>query len=708
MSKQAGQSGPLVSIKRRLSFVLAVAIILSAGLLISAATLQSFGAVRLRVLLSLVGLGLGAFLAAIQVDGFPKYRSSAIAGLLALGVSQVFYHLLVWTGWTTEHFLWRAWWISFVLAVTTAHVLALKGASVGRRDLYERGTPISAMGLGLLLIGLALFREFPHTPGPLYKGLLAVVAVGSMVGSIVTWRRRVRERPQPAVTSRGAKVAWLALSHSILLLAGWYLGRTALPSSTPYDQLPSVLASLSSQELETQLATDLERLKVVVAGIDELARDYGALDAEVREKMNAEARDYYLPEEEDQVRALFMSYLSYRSALLRMVATYVSFEVVRDENVRARCFTLGYTAAMTTFKASLQLVTAYRDEVARLKLNEPERDWGIPAGMFDRIYEGVTNERNMELAMEMAAYFELERTGWREAGIWPREDFDWLEGRILDGFGDIQEHGIAGREARLDLFFDRVRQSAYTPMYAAQSILAEWIGDARIADRPPLITTERIEAIESQLKPGDIILERRNWFLSNAFLPGFWPHAALYVGRIEDLQRLGIADDPRLEAHLEDYLESASDGRDHTVIESVSEGVIFSSLTHSMHADYVAVLRPRLSEQEIGEAILRAFRHHGKPYDFEFDFFTADKLVCTELVYRAYEGMLRFDLVRMMGRDTLPALELVRKFGRERGQPGQELDFVLFLDAEPASGGANDATEDEFVASAERPAAFSH
>ena len=127
-----------------------------------------------------------------------------------------------------------------------------------------------------------------------------------------------------------------------------------------------------------------------------------------------------------------------------------------------------------------------------------------------------------------------------------------------------------------------------------------------------------------------------------------------------------------------------------------------------MHVDYVAVLRPRLSEQDIGEAILRAFRHHGKPYDFEFDFFTADKLVCTELVYRAYEGMLRFDLVRVMGRDTLPALELVRKYGRERGQPGQELDFVLFLDAEPASGSASEATEDAFVASADRPSAFSH
>ena len=154
------------------------------------------------------------------------------------------------------------------------------------------------------------------------------------------------------------------------------------------------------------------------------------------------------------------------------------------------------------------------------------------------------------------------------------------------------------------------------------------------------------------------------------------------------------------------YLESAPDGRDHTVIESVSEGVIFSSLTESMHADYVAVLRPRLSETEIGQAIVRAFRHHGKPYDFEFDFFTSDKLVCTELVYRAYEGMLHFDLVKVMGRDTLPALELVRKFAREREQPSQELDFVLFVDADRVSGRARNASEDEFCASADRPSAF--
>ena len=88
----------------------------------------------------------------------------------------------------------------------------------------------------------------------------------------------------------------------------------------------------------------------------------------------------------------------------------------------------------------------------------------------------------------------------------------------------------------------------------------------------------------------------------------------------------------------------------------------------------------------------------GKPYDFEFDFFSADKLVCTELVYRAYDGLIRFDLVPIMGRMTLPALEIAKKFQAERPRSDRELDFVMFLDAVPAENRARLATEDEFLA----------
>ncbi len=492
-----------------------------------------------------------------------------------------------------------------------------------------------------------------------------------------------------------------------LLLVGWYVGRATAPQPASFDTLPSALAGLPPEQIDTQVRADLKCLKTLAAGIDDLARRAAVLDSRLRENLAAQKRNYYLPKEEDQIRWQFMSYLSLRTALLRLVATYAGFEAVHDPALKARCFTVGYAAAMTTFQASLKLITMYHDQrMARAKLNEAEPQWGIPAGMFDRIYESVTTERNIELAAEMAAYFELERGRWREANVWPTEDFEWLETLIAQGQRYVNEHRIDTRRAWIDRFVERVRRDAYTPAYAAQSIVAEWIGDTRIVEKKPLIDIAQIEAIASELKPGDILLERRNWCLSNAFLPGFWPHAALYVGRIDDLRHLGIADNPTVKERLDEYLKPAPDGHDHTVIEAVSEGVIFNSLTESMHADYVAVLRPRVPEKQIAQAIVRAFRHKGKPYDFEFDFSTSDKLVCTELVYRAYDGMLHFDLVRIVGRPTLPALEIVRKFAAERQQPNRELDFVLFLDADRATGSARRATVEEFCESANRPRAF--
>jgi len=136
--------------------------------------------------------------------------------------------------------------------------------------------------------------------------------------------------------------------------------------------------------------------------------------------------------------------------------------------------------------------------------------------------------------------------------------------------------------------------------------------------------------------------------------------------------------------------------------------VIFNSLTESMGADYIAVLRPRLTDAQKAAALARAFSHVGKPYDFEFDFSSSDKLVCTELVYQSYDGLLHLDgyMQQIVGRPAIPALQFCRKFAAERGTPAQELDFVLFLDAVPDKGTARLAGEDDFCASADRPRGF--
>ena len=54
--------------------------------------------------------------------------------------------------------------------------------------------------------------------------------------------------------------------------------------------------------------------------------------------------------------------------------------------------------------------------------------------------------------------------------------------------------------------------------------------------------------------------------------------------------------------------------------------------------------------------------HEGKPYDFDFNFCCSHRLVCTEVIYRAYEGVggVQFDLQRHVGRFALAAGDILR------------------------------------------------
>ena len=48
-------------------------------------------------------------------------------------------------------------------------------------------------------------------------------------------------------------------------------------------------------------------------------------------------------------------------------------------------------------------------------------------------------------------------------------------------------------------------------------------------------------------------------------------------------------------------------------------------------------------------------------YNFDFDFFSSDRLVCTEVVYRSYDGLdgIQFPLTERAGRKTLSAEDLL-------------------------------------------------
>jgi hypothetical protein len=669
------------------------------GLLVGAFSAHWLGATNTQLLLTALVVGVGGLVARRNLVTIHRFPLMTRINLALTAVWEACSLLLIWTSLRAELLLWRTSWTALIALLGSTHLLALLAVASGWARPVSRVVLGATGALTLLLVYPATTPAFPALPGTGYLWTMALLAAVTVLGSVAFWPTQMKGQRQTTGVRTLVGMRWVSLSQVALVLIGLCIGRATSPQRQIPEVRPSSLADLTREELTTQLDADLNRLKALDTAVTGLLHQMEELQREFGARFSAEQRDYYLPYEGAQMRSHFRSFLAYRASLLRLVADYAGLDELPDPRMRARCFTLGLAAAMRTYESSMRIVLMYRDHVlARRTLNESQQQFGVDGGMFDWVYESVTSRHNVLLASRMMDRFTRHRMEWRDAEVWPSPVWNWLDTRITAAMAYVRAHPIDQRSASVDLFLRRLGDQAYGPVYELQAKVAEWMGDTRIVDQPPAIQSHQMRAIESELRPGDIMLQRREWYVGNAFLPGFWSHAALYVGRIEDLRRLGIADHPTVQAHLQAYLAPTSDGGDRTVIEALSEGVVFNSLVESLHADHVAVLRPNLSERARAQAIINAFEHHGRPYDFDFDFATADKLVCTEVVYRAYQGMLDFDLVRIMGRNTLPAAEIGRKFARERHNLRRELNLVLYYETPPAASFAQRSTEQAFEA----------
>jgi uncharacterized protein YycO len=184
-----------------------------------------------------------------------------------------------------------------------------------------------------------------------------------------------------------------------------------------------------------------------------------------------------------------------------------------------------------------------------------------------------------------------------------------------------------GRQAKDQVIKGSVTKAIYTVQEWGSRLVSNISTKPRHVSQLPDTVQSQLQTI---LQPGDVFVTRKECAVTNYFLPGFWPHAAMYVG----------------------------DGK---VVESLKDGVRERTLDSPFGNDAVALIRPQLDPSSIGQAIERARTHIGKPYDFDFDFTRSDRMVCTEVVYRSYEGLggIEFPLTRRAGRETLSAEDLL-------------------------------------------------
>ncbi|MDG2126061.1 MAG: YiiX/YebB-like N1pC/P60 family cysteine hydrolase [Verrucomicrobiales bacterium] len=470
----------------------------------------------------------------------------------------------------------------------------------------------------------------------------------------------------------------------------------------PELRAPAVdFGAMSAGELASKIGEDEVLLEESLASLAGLEARIGVTDAGFLEGERSSFRDT----DTDAIRRLMLSYLNHRNELLRLIWNYRVVEAVEDGTLRLRASMLGLTAGCALYQYALKFTSLFEGRAAAVRtLNEAEPAWGIPPGLFDTVEKNLKNGKNLA-ALEAALAQYRSRSGMlAESGLLELERH-----RQFDAFISGTELEKVGSMSAAAAVLDEAGQLVGRTLYDGQAFVSVIVGNTRVREREhgPLVTVEQVEEMRGLLRPGDILIERQDWFLSRAFMPGYWAHAAIYVGDADDLRELGVDGHEWVAPHWDAYVRASEAGEVHNVLEAVPQGVRMTTLEQCVGvADSAAVLRPRkLGEEEVRKMIVRAFRHLGKPYDFEFDFFSSDKLVCTELVFRAYSEVsgISFELVDVLGRQTLPPTEIVRKFADEFETEQQQLDLVLFLDGHAQRGSARSRGGRAFAETVDRP-----
>ncbi len=474
------------------------------------------------------------------------------------------------------------------------------------------------------------------------------------------------------------------------------------------------LWDLSADELVTASERDRQRVERAHALLEDVLTHADSLPLLTRTDVEA-----FSSPERSVVRHLWWAFvepLLELDEIKHRWEHWYGIDYLQHPDLHARAYALTYASLSAQVAAGQSLLDliAGNDRIQRL-FDEAMPDVGLPAGSFTHFRGRMTRARDQSFILLGGQWYD-----------------DWIAAH-LDGseFGPLVARVRPAAEEDVDVEAilqtvqnktETLQSEAFERWFPLQREVATWFGDTRVVtDDRRLISDAQLDVLRREVRPGDITVERPNWYLTNVGLPGFWPHAALYVGTRQDLE---VFDDDEAVRELfgepfTDHLahthpaawtalgERDHAGHPHRVLEAVSEGVVAASLEHSCGADYVGVVRPRLAPVEIASAIDRALSYFGRPYDFDFDFATDDTVVCSELVMKAYEPQddgpgLRVPFIEVAGRVAIPPTEIVRLFAAEREVEEPQLDFVYFLDGVEATQSAQIRDAEAFAASAER------
>jgi len=367
-------------------------------------------------------------------------------------------------------------------------------------------------------------------------------------------------------------------------------------------------------------------------------------------------RGLFTPDEDERLQYWFAKFLTVRRNLWSVVEACIDYAGGMDslsEQHDYQVFVLGYSAVCSLMRIDRFLVTKIASHtIIQRKLNEPFPDHRIERKQFSdivkamvqpsnaiRIHQAhrILRKRRAKISQAVAEstveqVFKKLPKQERYLNLSWRQYFKiWLSARKLSW----KRRGASAKQKSIFTVLE------YSGRLASELALP----------RPKKVTEAVRTQVQALLKPGDIFITRHSHALTNLFLPGFWPHAALYIGCDSDRR-------DSIEASTKNIKQWSGPN---CTLEALKDGVHFRPLEETLNVDAFVIIRPNFSASDIAKAISRVCKHVGKGYNFDFDFFRSDQLVCTEVIYRAFDGINDsfIPLKERMGRKTLSAEDLL-------------------------------------------------
>ncbi|MGH4117802.1 YiiX/YebB-like N1pC/P60 family cysteine hydrolase [Clostridium sp.] len=374
----------------------------------------------------------------------------------------------------------------------------------------------------------------------------------------------------------------------------------------------------------------------------------------------------------------------------------IIFKGTEDSYARFNSILLNYSSTIAIRKNSVLLASIIeKNKYLESMLNESRPEHNINKKQYYYITQEITEISHMILLFKNKHYFDF-MVSYHEIHGYGRDEkeeelLDYASCNYLNVVKLVRNH----RNIVFNNILDFFGKNVFDFWFPVQKWIAISITGVDYSSREEkYVSNEDINTIKEELRPGDILLKRNDYQLTNIGLPGFWTHSGIYIGCLKKLDSyfkdMQLGDYSCVSEYVKVIYPKVYDSlcsKDNVeyIIEVIAPGVVINPLNAIAKVDYFSALRPKLSKKDKLGALFIAFDSLGKAYDYNFDIMTDNALFCSELIYKSYlcssnKKGLKFNLEPKAGRLLLSPNSIIKKFDEEFDDENSEFDFVAFYD----------------------------